>query len=172
MNCRIFVFLLLLLSLVSCETLIENIANNIEYDNYTSPYAGTYIGTYSGQDSGTLKITVDSKDIVTATRYSTVFKMEENLYGGMIGPALHQVSSRESGFKITGSFISQTRTFTGSWSQNGISGTWSVTKQWFFNYLSLIVPDSMLIWWYSINSYIWKLSKFSAILYGNLQIRT
>lgn len=129
MNCRIFVFLLLLLSLVSCETLIENIANNIEYDNYTSPYAGTYIGTYSGQDSGTLKITVDSKDIVTATRYSTVFKMEENLYGGMIGPALHQVSSRESGFKITGSFISQTRTFTGNWSQNGISGTWSVTKQ-------------------------------------------
>lgn len=129
MNCRIFVFLLLLLSLVSCETLIENIANNIEYDNYTSPYAGTYIGTYSGQDSGTLKITVDSKDIVTATRYSTVFKLEENLYGGMIGPALHQVSSRESGFTVTGSFISQTRTFTGRWSQNGISGTWSVTKQ-------------------------------------------
>lgn len=129
MNYRLIIYLILSFSLISCETVIENIAENIEYDNYKSPYAGTYLGTYSGSDSGTLKIVIDAKDIVTVTRHSSTFKIEESFFGGMVGTSFYRVNSEKSGFSISGNLTSQTKTFTGNWSQNGISGTWSVTKQ-------------------------------------------
>lgn len=130
MNYKPIILFFLLFTLLSCEQIFENYLDQRERDNYISPYAGTYLGTYSGNgDSGSLKIVVDSKDLVSATRYSTVFKMEEILYGGMVGPSLYKVNSPNSGFKITGNLTSQTNTYKGTWSQSGLSGEWTVTKK-------------------------------------------
>lgn len=53
--------LIALLSLVSCDRIIDNYWENREKENYVSPFRGVYTGTYSASDQGALCIEVTLK---------------------------------------------------------------------------------------------------------------
>lgn len=125
---RYLILLILSCCLSSCEQVIDSYWENKQKENYKSPYAGTYNGTYSGQDSGTLKVKISTKDVVTVTRNSNTFKTSETFTGTLIGSSFYSVKSSATGFTLMGSLSSQTSVYSGNWTQDSMSGTWNLTK--------------------------------------------
>lgn len=50
MKKKLFYGVFLLMSLFSCERMIDNYWKEQERKNYTSPYMGTWTGTYTGKE--------------------------------------------------------------------------------------------------------------------------
>lgn len=122
---------LLVLTMVSCQRIVDNYWERKAEENYFSPYQGIYAGAYDGADKGTLRIVISQKNTVTVTRISTVNPLTEEFYGGMIDASFNQVKSRTSGFTILGNVISNSQnTFSGTWKiDEGTTGNWTLKKQ-------------------------------------------
>lgn len=123
--------LVALLSLVSCDRIIDNYWENKEKENYLSPFRGVYTGTYSGSDEGTLRIEVTKKDYVEVTRISTKEPFTETFSGGLNGSNFNGVQSQTSRFILIGNLdYNPQNTFTGTWKIGaGNAGTYNLTKQ-------------------------------------------
>lgn len=69
-----------IVSLQSCDTVLDRIHENQEEQNYVSPFKGKYTGTYTGNMSGNLVINVGEKGGVEVTR-TTPDSQETLLHG-------------------------------------------------------------------------------------------
>lgn len=126
-----FVLLIALLSLFSCQEILDNYWERKEIENYVSPYKGVYVGNYTGSDMGTLRLEVSAKDFVEVKRVSTMNGLTETFEGGMIGPSFNKVISRSSRFTVLGNLTSNPQNkYSGTWKiDEGNFGTWTLKKE-------------------------------------------
>lgn len=131
MKPTLIAFFLALLTLSSCQQIMDDYWDRKSEESYVSPYKGVYIGTYSGSDQGNLRIEVSSKDFVEVTRTSNSPSFNDAFSGGLIGPSFNQVYSRTSGFTMFGNLLMGSQnSFSGTWKVNeGVTGTWTLKKE-------------------------------------------
>lgn len=128
---KVGLLFLTLISMVSCQQIIDNYWEKEAEENYVSPYTGVYVGTYDGADKGTLHIEITTKNSVIVKRTSTLHSLTEEFYGGMIEASFYQVKSQTTGFAILGNVIYNPKNnFTGTWKiDESNSGSWTLKKQ-------------------------------------------
>ena len=122
----IVAFLSILLSLMSCETVVDNIMDNVnnnhQQNNYTSRYMGNWAGTYIGPERGNVSFKV-SKDGTIYGNYGTT---EEIIVGSVLDDGgLLSVLSVNSGFHLYGNLNQNS----GTWKKGDKTGTWTFKKQ-------------------------------------------
>ena len=108
MRTAVYFFLLAVLSLTSCQQIMDNYWDRQQQESYVSPYRGTYKGTFSGDDSGTLEIIISKKDQVMVNLHSDKRNTDETFFDAL---------------------ISQNNSYSGTWKQGTFSGTWTIKKQ-------------------------------------------
>lgn len=111
-----------IISLQSCDTVLDRIHENQEEQNYVSPFKGKYTGTYTGNMSGNLVINVGEKGGVEVTR--TTADTQETYYTGLINSSLNTTNKAPSGFMLVGNLNSKN----GTWQMDSFNGTWTVVK--------------------------------------------
>lgn len=131
MNIKAVLLMIILISMVSCERILEERRYQNEQENYVSPYKGIYVGNYEGADKGTLRIEISSKSTVTVKRISTLNPINEEFYGSMIDASFNQLKSQTTGFTILGNIMNNPQnTYAGTWKiDDGNFGVWTVKKQ-------------------------------------------
>jgi hypothetical protein len=114
-----------ILSLISCQRIIDNNREEEANENYVSPFKGVYKGNYSGDEVGTLTIEVAQNGYISVTKVSQ-FSTENSFVSGMVRDdgALQSVTL-QSGFTLQGNL----KTKSGTWKMGDWVGNWSVTKQ-------------------------------------------
>lgn len=125
MKIRLTLTILSILSLISCQRIIDNNREEEANENYVSPFMGVYQGNYSGDEVGTLTIEVAKNGYVSVTKVSQ-FSTENSFVSGMVRDdgALQSVTL-QSGFTLQGNL----KTKSGTWKMGDWIGNWSVTKQ-------------------------------------------
>lgn len=119
---KYFMILFSLLSVFSCQHVLDEIERDKNEENYTSPYMGKWSGSYSGDQSGTLILNVTKSGSIEGTKVSQGH--QETFYSGLIGSSINSTSTSSSGFILYGNLESKS----GTWKMGSLSGTWSVTK--------------------------------------------
>ncbi|ROI06185.1 hypothetical protein EGH90_08180 [Kaistella haifensis] len=117
--------ILSILSLISCQGIIDNLREEDANENYVSPFKGVYKGNYSGDEVGSLTIEVAQNGYISVTKVSQ-FSTENSFVSGMVRDdgALQSVTL-QSGFTLLGNL----KTKSGTWKMGDWVGNWSVTKQ-------------------------------------------
>ena len=125
MKIRLTLTILSILSLISCQRIIDNNREEEANENYVSPFKGVYKGNYSGDEVGTLTIEVAQNGYISVTKVSQ-FSTENSFVSGMVRDdgALQSVTL-QSGFTLQGNL----KTKSGTWKMGDWVGNWSVTKQ-------------------------------------------
>ncbi|MGI9650890.1 hypothetical protein [Chryseobacterium sp. RLHN22] len=122
---RLILIFILIISLQSCERIIEQNRFNSEQENYTSPYQGTWYGAYTGSSANsTFSLKVYKAGNVEVIRSSG--NTSETFYGQVLdNGSLTSLYSQSSGFTMNGNL----NTKSGTWQQGNLSGNWTVSKQ-------------------------------------------
>ena len=125
MKIRLTLTILSILSLISCQQIIDNNREEEANENYVSPFKGVYKGNYSGDEVGSLTIEVAQNGYISITKVSQ-FSTENSFVSGMVRDdgALQSVTL-QSGFTLQGNL----KTKSGTWKMGDWIGNWSVTKQ-------------------------------------------
>ena len=125
MKIRPTLTILSILSLISCQRIIDNLREEDANENYVSPFKGVYKGNYSGDEVGSLTIEVAQNGYISVTKVSQ-FSTENSFVSGMVRDdgALQSVTL-QSGFTLQGNL----KTKSGTWKMGDWVGNWSVTKQ-------------------------------------------
>ncbi|WP_242589736.1 hypothetical protein [Kaistella haifensis] len=125
MKIRPTLTILSILSLISCQRIIDNLREEDANENYVSPFKGVYKGNYSGDEVGSLTIEVAQNGYISVTKVSQ-FSTENSFVSGMVRDdgALQSVTL-QSGFTLRGNL----KTKSGTWKMGDWVGNWSVTKQ-------------------------------------------
>ena len=125
MKIRLTLTILSILSLISCQGIIDNLREEDANENYVSPFKGVYKGNYSGDEVGSLTIEVAQNGYISVTKVSQ-FSTENSFVSGMVRDdgALQSVTL-QSGFTLQGNL----KTKSGTWKMGDWVGNWSVTKQ-------------------------------------------
>ena len=125
MKIRLTLTILSILSLISCQGIIDNLREEEANENYVSPFKGVYKGNYSGDEVGSLTIEVAQNGYISVTKVSQ-FSTENSFVSGMVRDdgALQSVTL-QSGFTLRGNL----KTKSGTWKMGDWVGNWSVTKQ-------------------------------------------
>lgn len=125
MKIRLTLTILSILSLISCQGIIDNLREEDANENYVSPFKGVYKGNYSGDEVGSLTIEVAQNGYISVTKVSQ-FSTENSFVSGMVRDdgALQSVTL-QSGFTLLGNL----KTKSGTWKMGDWVGNWSVTKQ-------------------------------------------
>lgn len=125
MKIRLTLIILSILSLISCQGIIDNLREEDANENYVSPFKGVYKGNYSGDEVGSLTIEVAQNGYISVTKVSQ-FSTENSFVSGMVRDdgALQSVTL-QSGFTLLGNLITKS----GTWKMGDWVGNWSVTKQ-------------------------------------------
>lgn len=125
MKIRPTLTILSILSLISCQRIIDNLREEDANENYVSPFKGVYKGNYSGDEVGSLTIEVAQNGYISVTKVSQ-FSTENSFVSGMVRDdgALQSVTL-QSGFTLLGNL----KTKSGTWKMGDWVGNWSVTKQ-------------------------------------------
>ena len=111
-----------LVSLQSCEDVIDQIYENKQEQNYVSPYQGNYTGTYTGDVSGNLIINVSEKGTIEITR--NTLNASETYLTGFINASFNTTNKAASGFMLIGNLNSKM----GTWEMGSLKGNWTVKK--------------------------------------------
>ena len=125
MKIRLTLTILSILTLISCQGIIDNLREEDANENYVSPFKGVYKGNYSGDEVGSLTIEVAQNGYISVTKVSQ-FSTENSFVSGMVRDdgALQSVTL-QSGFTLLGNLKTKSGTLKmGDW-----AGNWSVTKQ-------------------------------------------
>lgn len=124
------VFIILLsLTFVSCEQLLDNYWENKKRENYTSSYLGIWGGTYGGNESGIIKIEVKKSGSCEVTLSDFNNMIKENFYGNVNDDGVFSgVYSQKTGFKLYGNLILRNNSGSGTWNMGQYSGTWQAKK--------------------------------------------
>ncbi|MDN5578768.1 MAG: hypothetical protein L0G11_05405 [Chryseobacterium sp.] len=125
MKIRLTLIILSILTLISCQRIIDNLREEEANENYVSPFKGVYKGNYSGDEVGSLTIEVAQNGYISVTKVSQ-FSTENSFVSGMVRDdgALQSVTL-QSGFTLLGNL----KTKSGTWKMGDWVGNWSVTKQ-------------------------------------------
>ena len=125
MKIRLTLIILSILTLISCQRIIDNNREEEANENYVSPFKGVYKGNYSGDEVGSLTIEVAQNGYISVTKVSQ-FSTENSFVSGMVRDdgALQSVTL-QSGFTLQGNL----KTKSGTWKMGDWVGNWSVTKQ-------------------------------------------
>ena len=125
MKIRLTLIILSILSLISCQGIIDNLREEDANENYVSPFKGVYKGNYSGDEVGSLTIEVAQNGYISVAKVSQ-FSTENSFVSGMVRDdgALQSVTL-QSGFTLLGNL----KTKSGTWKMGDWVGNWSVTKQ-------------------------------------------
>ena len=125
MKIRLTLIILSILTLISCQGIIDNLREEDANENYVSPFKGVYKGNYSGDEVGSLTIEVAQNGYISVTKVSQ-FSTENSFVSGMVRDdgALQSVTL-QSGFTLLGNL----KTKSGTWKMGDWVGNWSVTKQ-------------------------------------------
>lgn len=104
-----------MISVVSCEQVVDSYFENHENDNYVSPSQGTYMGSFSGDDNGSLKIEISKKDNVTITRHSASSNADDIFLDALSGTNFNGNASPTTGFRLSGNLVAQNKIYSGNW---------------------------------------------------------
>lgn len=115
-------FFIMLISLASCDRIIDNYYEQQAQENYTSPYMGKWVGNYTGQGNGTLIISVAKSGSITGN-----YGPNNDMVLGFVldDGALTPVISETPIFTMYGSL----NTKKGTWKNGDLTGDWTLTKQ-------------------------------------------
>lgn len=115
-------FFIMLISLTSCDRIIDNYYEQEAQENYTSPYMGKWVGNYTGQGNGTLIISVAKSGSITGN-----YGPNNDMVLGFVldDGALTPVISETPIFTMYGSL----NTKKGTWKNGDLTGDWTLTKQ-------------------------------------------
>ncbi len=111
-----------LLTLQSCEDVVDQIYENKHEQNAVSPYRGTYTGAYTGDVSGNLIINVSEKGTIEITR--NTLNSSESYLTGFINASFNTTNRAPSGFMLIGNLNSKM----GTWEMGSLKGDWTVKK--------------------------------------------
>ncbi|SIN81596.1 hypothetical protein SAMN05421769_0268 [Chryseobacterium scophthalmum] len=111
-----------LLTLQSCEDVVDQIYENKQEQNAVSPYRGTYTGTYTGDVNGNLIINVSEKGTIEITR--NTLNSSESYLTGFINASFNTTNRAPSGFMLIGNLNSKM----GTWEMGSLKGNWTVKK--------------------------------------------
>lgn len=111
-----------LLTLQSCEDVVDQIYENKQEQNFVSPYRGTYSGTYTGDVSGNLTINVSEKGTIEIIR--NTLNSSESYLTGFINASFNTTNRAPSGFMLIGNLNSKM----GTWEMGSLKGNWTVKK--------------------------------------------
>ena len=122
-NLKIKTLLLcMMISLQSCQQIIDQAEENRAQENFTSEFMGYYSGSYSGDLSGSLTVTVRKDASVEVTR--TTAGNPDTYITNLVMSSFNGVSQSPQGFMLIGNM----QTKKGTWQQGNLKGTWVITK--------------------------------------------
>lgn len=122
MKTKTILFLTLLLSITSCDRILDNYWKEKEQENYTSPFMGRWIGTYNGAQAGTLSIEVSKSGNIIGSLGRTEVDLASYVYDN---GTLQPVMSNSLTFTLYGNLNDKK----GTWKDKDQQGTWTLTKQ-------------------------------------------
>ncbi|WP_147473894.1 hypothetical protein [Chryseobacterium nematophagum] len=111
----------------SCSYIVDEMYLHDAQNNYISPYQGKWVGSYIGDMNGTIILNVSKSGDIEVIRLVNG-NIEETYFTSLLGGgsgALNPSPSPISGFRLYGSL----ETKSGTWKQQNIGGSWTVTKQ-------------------------------------------
>lgn len=111
-----------LLSMQSCEHILDQAEEKRAQENFTSEFMGYYKGSYTGDLSGSLEVNV-RKDASVQVIRSTAGNPDTYITN-LIMSSFNGVSQSPEGFMLIGNM----QTKNGTWKMGNLKGTWSVTK--------------------------------------------
>ncbi|WP_435524616.1 hypothetical protein [Chryseobacterium indoltheticum] len=114
--------LISLVTLQSCEEVVDEIYQNKQEQNAVSPYRGNYTGTYTGDVSGNLIINVSEKGTIEIIR--NTLNSSESYITGFINASFNTTNRAPSGFMLIGNLNSKM----GTWEMGSSKGNWTVKK--------------------------------------------
>jgi hypothetical protein len=124
-NFRFILTGFVILSLISCENILDDAQRKKEQENYTTPFMGKWSGNYTGEQNGTLFLNVSKSGSIEVTRSSG--GSQEVFYTSLLGGgsgSINNTSPSSSGFELYGNLESKS----GTWKMGGQKGNWSVAK--------------------------------------------
>lgn len=124
MKMKLLIGILMLLSLVSCDEILDQHRERKQLENYVTPYKGKYIGTINGDMSGNLTVDISKGGTMEVKR--EIGGQQVMTYQSLLGGGSGVISSPTSftEFTLIGSF----ETKSGTWKMGALQGNWSVKK--------------------------------------------
>lgn len=120
---RFFSVIIILLTIISCEQIIDSYIKEKARERYTSPFMGTWFGKYTGDESGSFSITVAKSGFISGNYGPDNDKIFSSV--GSLGVLAVMVSNDPMFFHLRGSL----ETKKGSWIKGNLKGDWTITKQ-------------------------------------------
>lgn len=111
-----------LLSMQSCEHILDQAEEKRAQENFTSEFMGYYKGSYTGDLSGSLEVNV-RKDASVQVIRSTAGNPDTYITN-LIMSSFNGVSQSPEGFMLIGNM----QTKNGTWKMGNLKGTWSIAK--------------------------------------------
>lgn len=111
-----------LVSLQSCEHILDQAEEKRAQENFTSEFMGKYTGTYSDDLSGSLTVNITksaSAEVIRSINSGT-----DSYWTSLIGSSFNTTVKSPQGFIIYGNLQNKS----GTWEMGSSKGTWSVTK--------------------------------------------
>lgn len=114
--------LCILISLQSCEHILDQAEEKRAQDNFTSEFMGKYTGTYSGDLSGSLTVNVSKSASAEVSR--SINGGTDSYWTTLIGSSFNTTVKSPQGFIIYGNLQNKS----GTWEMGNSKGTWILTK--------------------------------------------
>jgi hypothetical protein len=111
-----------LLSMQSCEHILDQAEEKRAQENFTSEFMGNYSGSYTGDVSGTLTLNV-RKDASVQVIRSTAGN-QDSYETHLVMSSFNTTAKSPQGFILIGNM----QTKKGTWEMGNLKGTWSITK--------------------------------------------
>ena len=115
-------FFIVLISLASCDRIIDNYYEQQAQENHTSPYMGKWVGNYTGNEAGTLIITVSKGGEIMGNYGQNNEGLASYVYDD---GTLQPVISNSYTLILYGNLKDKK----GTWKNKDKQGTWTLTKQ-------------------------------------------
>lgn len=111
-----------LLSMQSCEHILDQAEEKRAQENFTSEFMGNYSGSYTGDMSGPLTVNVRKDASVQVIRGTAGNPDSYDTH--LIMSSFNTTAKSPQGFILIGNM----QTKKGTWEMGNLKGTWSLTK--------------------------------------------
>lgn len=124
MKMKLLIGILMLLSLVSCDEILDQQRERKQKENYVTPYKGKYIGTINGDFTGNLTVDISKGGTMEVKR--EIGGQQVTTYQSLQGGGSGAISSPTSYTEFT--LIGNFETKSGTWKMGALQGNWVVKK--------------------------------------------
>ncbi|MCY0977372.1 hypothetical protein PGH12_00350 [Chryseobacterium wangxinyae] len=116
------IIILVMMSLQSCDQIMDQAEEKRAQENFTSEYMGYYSGSYTGDYKGSLKVIVRKDASVQVIRGTA--GNPDSYITSLIMSSFNTTSRSPDDFMLIGNM----QTKNGTWEMGNFKGTWSIIK--------------------------------------------